>query len=552
MAIPESIKKKANQVRNEVYGKDVREALASGIEEAGDIADQTRERQDSVEAQFQSVLDETTGKDVVSAPEITAARVGADDTNHPNLKERLDFEHNQLSSQLAQTSAQKAIFYDTKQSTYPITKPKPFITFVDDDGRTEVITKLKPIFVDRGVPAVCAIIPSQLGQDIGGGRASKEDLLELQNKYGWEMASHTYSNVNLTNLTEEEIEFELRESLYALRSMGFNTNNIVYPHGAHNKKVREIAAKYYRMGVRTIGGGLNSVPITQYQMNRQALGSYTAGGVDREYYKEKIDQCLANNEWLIFMTHIAETPQSGIEDIEFCIDYALSLGIEIGTLNQGFEYFGNKTFIGDYTGNKYEDVFYIETYTGEIFENNKAKSEITVNTNLDEFKTGITTTYFLNADTDAGFPSTSGTLVTFRPNYEVGTLGFGYQLFFPYRGSESSIYFRRPLPNGNWRPFRKLVIQDDLAVKKDTYNGFTRAEEFPLGRVTTFYVTTANNEGFPVGAGMVQVFTPDEFERGYSRQIYYRYASNEIYSRYDKMDGSGWSPWVKIAEDGGL
>lgn len=107
MAIPESIKQKANKIRNEVYGKDVREALASGIEEAGDIADQTRERQDSVEAQFQSVLDETTGKDVISAPEITAARVGADDTNHPNLKERLDTEYQKLSSQLAQKAEEK-------------------------------------------------------------------------------------------------------------------------------------------------------------------------------------------------------------------------------------------------------------------------------------------------------------------------------------------------------------------------------------------------------------------------------------------------------------
>lgn len=116
MAIPESIKQKANKIRNEVYGKDVREALASGIEEAGDIADQTRERQDSVEAQFQSVLDETTGKDVISAPEITAARVGADDTNHPNLKERLDYEHNELSSQLTQTEQEIQNLEESKAS----------------------------------------------------------------------------------------------------------------------------------------------------------------------------------------------------------------------------------------------------------------------------------------------------------------------------------------------------------------------------------------------------------------------------------------------------
>src|SRR5690606_2674343 len=82
----------------------VREALASGLEVMSEDVEETKQRQDSVESQFQAVLDETTGKDVISAPEITAARVGADNTNHPNLKERLDTEYQKLNSQLAQTA----------------------------------------------------------------------------------------------------------------------------------------------------------------------------------------------------------------------------------------------------------------------------------------------------------------------------------------------------------------------------------------------------------------------------------------------------------------
>jgi Pectate lyase superfamily protein/Right handed beta helix region len=101
MAIPESIKKLANDIRTKIYGKEVREALAKGIEEAGNIADETQTRQDELEGQFQTVLDETTGKDVISAPEIIAARVSTDGTNHNNLKERLDKEHQEVTSQLA-------------------------------------------------------------------------------------------------------------------------------------------------------------------------------------------------------------------------------------------------------------------------------------------------------------------------------------------------------------------------------------------------------------------------------------------------------------------
>src|SRR5690606_10742916 len=104
MAINPKIKEKAEKIRKEVYGKDVREALASGLEVMSEDVEDVKDRQGNVELQFQAVLDETTGKDVTSAPEVTAARVGADGTNHNNLKERLDKEHQEVIAQLAQTS----------------------------------------------------------------------------------------------------------------------------------------------------------------------------------------------------------------------------------------------------------------------------------------------------------------------------------------------------------------------------------------------------------------------------------------------------------------
>lgn len=109
MAIPEKIKKLANDIRTKIYGKDVRESLAKGIEEAGNIADETQARQNELETQFQSVLDETTDKDFNSAPEIKAARVSTDGTNHNNLKERLDKEHQEVTSQLAQTATKEEL-----------------------------------------------------------------------------------------------------------------------------------------------------------------------------------------------------------------------------------------------------------------------------------------------------------------------------------------------------------------------------------------------------------------------------------------------------------
>lgn len=102
------IKKELNDIKNAVYGREVRGSIHDGIKKINDEVENTTDRQDSVEAQFQSVLDEMTEKDVTSAPEILAARVGADNTNYPNLKERLDTEHNQFSSQLAEIEQKKA------------------------------------------------------------------------------------------------------------------------------------------------------------------------------------------------------------------------------------------------------------------------------------------------------------------------------------------------------------------------------------------------------------------------------------------------------------
>src|SRR5690606_12064194 len=102
MAINPKIKERAEKIRKEVYGKDVREALASGLEVMSEDVEETKQRQYNVESQFQSVLDETTGKDVISAPEVTAARVGADGTQHMNLKQRLDSEHDKITAQLAE------------------------------------------------------------------------------------------------------------------------------------------------------------------------------------------------------------------------------------------------------------------------------------------------------------------------------------------------------------------------------------------------------------------------------------------------------------------
>ena len=73
-------------------------AFDTSVTQAGQTIDDIL----ALQPQFQSVLDETTGKDVISAPEIILARNGEVD-----LKTRLDKEKQEVTAQLAQTRVNK-------------------------------------------------------------------------------------------------------------------------------------------------------------------------------------------------------------------------------------------------------------------------------------------------------------------------------------------------------------------------------------------------------------------------------------------------------------
>lgn len=74
--VPDEIVKRADYVRNKSYGKDVREALAQNAEIAGLIANETSIKQSNLDSTFTDLITEITDKDIISAPEIIAARNG--------------------------------------------------------------------------------------------------------------------------------------------------------------------------------------------------------------------------------------------------------------------------------------------------------------------------------------------------------------------------------------------------------------------------------------------------------------------------------------------
>ena len=104
-------------------------------------------------------------------------------------------------------------------------KVQPMVTFVDDDGRAAVWTKLKPLSEQYGIPFVAAMVTNRIGQD---NSLTAEQLVSLQDM-GWEISSHTMGHVKLSDLTDAEQEEQMRGSKEALEAIGIKCDSICYP-----------------------------------------------------------------------------------------------------------------------------------------------------------------------------------------------------------------------------------------------------------------------------------------------------------------------------------
>lgn len=533
-----NIKDKIAQIRQAIFGKEVRESIASGIEAINKEVENTTARQDNVEAQFQAVLDETTDKDVISAPEITAARVGADNTTHSNLKARLDAEHNEVMLQLAdnekETFHAKAIFHGRK---------KPIITFVDDDGRLEVYTILKYVMETKNIPMTSALVTGRIG--IHPRHLNLSQVYELKG-IGMEFVSHTHDHVKLSELaTEEEIRYQFEQSQAWLKEHGLVHDVLVYPFGGHNALVRNIAREYFSAAI-DVTQGINYPPMRTYQLYRINI----APDSTFEDLKPYIDECYQKNGWLIFMTHVFDWTDNTLQTVMDTIDYIQNLGIDIVTVKEGLRRRGNILDVGDYisTQDSLKEVAIIDsngeghgaTLGSSLFlsiTDLEDKNEI--NGDISKFKDRCTTKIAITAaqTSGLGLPSAAngGVLEVVRN----GT-SFGYQAFYPrLTGLKYTRYWI--LSENKWSDW--VLSNGATVLPHNTRLSDATINDFPEG-ITLNRVSNQNAQGFPNNLGGL-LTTYKVGSDGYSYQVYKTYNSFNMYIRYE-VPGGTWSDWKKI------
>lgn len=248
---------------------------------------------------------------------------------------------------------------------------RPLLTFVDDDGnRNAVLSKLKMLSEKHNVPFTVCVPSDFIGTT---GTLTLQELKDLQNINGFEIASHskTHAVINDT-LTLEQQKEEIYGSYRDMTKMGLDINTIVYPYGQSTVYAKQLVSQYYKCGVST-DARINSTPLITTRLGRFEFGGDTNNTY--EFYKSKLDQAIANNEWLIFMTHVGmssfDTTQ--LTHMDNLIAYAKQQGVDVVTVKDGINIRGNvidinenQLYVGADGTNNIKDYDYqsLDTLTG--------------------------------------------------------------------------------------------------------------------------------------------------------------------------------------------
>ncbi|MBN6203940.1 polysaccharide deacetylase family protein [Staphylococcus saprophyticus] len=383
----------------------------------------------------------------------------------------------------------------------------PMITFIDDDGRTEVLEKWEPILKEKGNKLTIPLITGWMDDPSVTNVITWEDVHRLKKEYGVEFVSHTHTHCHGNQMTAQQIDDDLRDAKRVLQREGLSHDIIVQPYGENSDDVRKISRDYAKINIST-KEFVNTTPLDTFRVGRISLGEdlYTTFA----QYKEKLDEAIANNGWIIFKSHsqypsFNENQQQLIRQI---IDYARANNIAEVSVDEGISYFGNLIDVGDYTARAKDKYYYVLDRDGEVHSNYNSKdfwnykfNSVGLNTPVTQFKEGTTSTVSIISTNAQGFPDNApGQLITFRSE----SITLSYQLYLP---SDSDTIFKRRWDENSkkWLTFKKIVTD----VAEHITRQYTPSTVVPPNSSVNAIISNAQLDALAFKAGDLIVGSPE-------------------------------------------
>lgn len=219
--------------------------------------------------------------------------------------------------------------------------PEAVVTICFDDGYLSTFKVAYPILKEYQYSATVFVIPKAVGEE---GYMNLNHLRILQNN-GWEIGSHTYSHPDLTTLSPNELEKELKNSKEWLEQRGFKVYSFAYPYGAYSEKVIEKVKKYYSLA--RIGEGIfnelpskNNIPLAQEEIYKiKALDVNSPWIKNIQDLKSIIDQAKLERKWLVLIFHrVGEEGEFNVtpEFLKAAVEYLKTSGFKGVNFNEIF------------------------------------------------------------------------------------------------------------------------------------------------------------------------------------------------------------------------
>lgn len=376
--------------------------------------------------------------------------------NNKATKEELNATNEHLAERASEIKEVKVRPSGTSaQETLP-----PLISFVDDDGSTQVYNNLLPIFEAKGEKFTTGIITDFIGTTgtYSGSPLTYMTALQIKELYdkGHEIASHSKTHRQMATIPASELESECLDSLNVIKEItGEVPATFIYPGGSENEAVTQEVRKHYECARNSLQG-YNRPPIETFRNVTYFIDDPVA---DLTYCKARVDNIVAQGGWLVFSTHVffPQWDTTKLQMLSDLIDYIHTKGVQIVTYKEGHKVYKNLLDVGNRKSLPY---FLIgadgKVQTTHDFKDYKfiSKTGISSSTKPSGFQLSkATVTFFDNSD-PLQFPETkAGSLTTVHPS---GEFYWGYQ---------------------EWRPLYSNRVYRRVATAGDAWTAWSAADK---------------------------------------------------------------------------
>ncbi|MDF2927438.1 MAG: type sorting protein [Paenibacillaceae bacterium] len=196
--------------------------------------------------------------------------------------------------------------YNPEQTVGKSSIDKPMISFIFDNGYSDLLTTYKPIFDSFGYKGSASVYVDALGQT---DRITANQVKALSDE-GWEILSQSKTNTswgigwaNTPIISDEAARSESVDSKVFLSNLGIQIQGFVMPRDFTDKtNYKEILAQTYEYAfVNPAGMDGNSAIVnpdkSRYNITRRSIDGRTLDEV-----KGFIDTAIQKKQWLVFYT----------------------------------------------------------------------------------------------------------------------------------------------------------------------------------------------------------------------------------------------------------